>query len=57
VPIIIPFARRPDAGTRFQLTDGEMAKGYFVPPTVFADVKDGRAHRPKPTGTLPSREP
>jgi aldehyde dehydrogenase (NAD+) len=23
-----------------QLTDGDMAKGYFVPPTVFADVKD-----------------
>ncbi len=24
-----------------QLMDGDMAKGYFVPPTVFADVKDG----------------
>jgi aldehyde dehydrogenase (NAD+) len=23
-----------------QLTDGDMAKGFFVPPTVFADVKD-----------------
>jgi aldehyde dehydrogenase (NAD+) len=23
-----------------QLTDGEMGKDYFVPPTVFADVKD-----------------
>ena len=23
-----------------QLTDGDMSKGYFVPPTVFADVKD-----------------
>src|SRR5262245_10031698 len=23
-----------------QLTDGEFAKGYFVPPTVFADVRD-----------------
>jgi aldehyde dehydrogenase (NAD+) len=23
-----------------QLTDGDLAKGYFVPPTVFADVKD-----------------
>ena len=23
-----------------QLTDGDMARGYFVPPTVFADVKD-----------------
>ncbi len=23
-----------------QLTEGDMAKGYFVPPTVFADVKD-----------------
>lgn len=23
-----------------RLTDGDMAKGYFVPPTVFADVKD-----------------
>ena len=23
-----------------QVTDGDMAKGYFVPPTVFADVKD-----------------
>jgi acyl-CoA reductase-like NAD-dependent aldehyde dehydrogenase len=23
-----------------QLTDGDMAKGYFVRPTVFADVKD-----------------
>src|ERR1700755_2577781 len=23
-----------------QLTDGEMGKGYFVPPTVFADVRD-----------------
>ena len=23
-----------------QLTDGDMAKGYFVPPTVFADVRD-----------------
>jgi aldehyde dehydrogenase (NAD+) len=24
-----------------RLTDGELAKGYFVPPTVFADVEDG----------------
>lgn len=23
-----------------QLTDGDMAKGFFVPPTVFADVRD-----------------
>ena len=23
-----------------QLTDGDMSNGYFVPPTVFADVKD-----------------
>lgn len=23
-----------------RLTDGDLAKGYFVPPTVFADVKD-----------------
>ncbi|MGD9804019.1 MAG: aldehyde dehydrogenase family protein [Hyphomicrobiaceae bacterium] len=23
-----------------QLTDGDLAKGYFVPPTVYADVKD-----------------
>ncbi|MGI4806853.1 MAG: aldehyde dehydrogenase family protein [Janthinobacterium lividum] len=23
-----------------QLTEGDMSKGYFVPPTVFADVKD-----------------
>ena len=31
-------ARPLSGGAR--LTDGEMAKGYFVPPTVFADVKD-----------------
>ena len=24
-----------------RLTDGDMAKGFFVPPTVFADVQDG----------------
>jgi aldehyde dehydrogenase (NAD+) len=31
-------ARRLSGGER--LTDGEYAKGYFVPPTVFADVRD-----------------
>jgi len=31
-------ARRLSGGE--QLTDGEYKKGYFVPPTVFADVKD-----------------
>src|SRR5690606_12237299 len=31
-------ARPISGGDR--LTDGELAKGYFVPPTVFADVKD-----------------
>ncbi len=30
---------RPLSGGE-RLTDGEYAKGYFVPPTVFADVKD-----------------
>jgi aldehyde dehydrogenase (NAD+) len=30
---------RPLSGGE-RLTDGDMAKGYFVPPTVFADVKD-----------------
>ncbi len=30
---------RPLSGGE-RLTDGEMAKGFFVPPTVFADVKD-----------------
>ncbi len=30
---------RPLAGGE-RLTEGEMAKGFFVPPTVFADVKD-----------------
>jgi aldehyde dehydrogenase (NAD+) len=30
---------RPLAGGE-RLTEGAMAKGYFVPPTVFADVKD-----------------
>jgi aldehyde dehydrogenase (NAD+) len=30
---------RPLSGGE-QLTEGDMAKGYFVPPTVFADVKD-----------------
>ena len=28
-----------------QLTEGAMAKGYFVPPTVFADVRAGRGRR------------
>jgi aldehyde dehydrogenase (NAD+) len=31
-------ARRLSGGER--LTDGDMMKGYFVPPTVFADVRD-----------------
>jgi aldehyde dehydrogenase (NAD+) len=31
-------ARAAAGGTR--LTDGDLAKGYFVAPTVFADVKD-----------------
>jgi len=31
-------ARAVSGGAR--LTDGALAKGYFVPPTVFADVKD-----------------
>jgi aldehyde dehydrogenase (NAD+) len=31
---------RPLSGGE-RLTDGDMAKGYFVPPTVFADVRDG----------------
>ena len=31
-------ARPLSGGAR--LTEGDMAKGYFVPPTVFADVKD-----------------
>jgi aldehyde dehydrogenase (NAD+) len=30
---------RPLSGGE-RLTDGDMAKGYFVPPTVFADVRD-----------------
>ena len=30
---------RPLSGGE-RLTDGAMAKGYFVPPTVFADVRD-----------------
>lgn len=30
---------RPLSGGE-RLTDGDMAKGFFVPPTVFADVKD-----------------
>ncbi len=30
---------RPLSGGE-RLTDGELAKGYFVPPTVFADVRD-----------------
>jgi aldehyde dehydrogenase (NAD+) len=30
---------RPLSGGE-RLTEGDMAKGYFVPPTVFADVKD-----------------
>ncbi len=30
---------RPLSGGE-RLTDGDMARGYFVPPTVFADVKD-----------------
>src|ERR1700710_2554459 len=30
---------RPLSGSE-RLTDGDMAKGFFVPPTVFADVRD-----------------
>ena len=33
-------ARRLSGGQ--QLTDGDYKKGYFVPPTVFADVKEDR---------------
>jgi hypothetical protein len=38
------ISTRPLSGGE-RLTEGAMAKGFFVPPTVFADVRDDLRRR------------